>query len=193
MAVVLKNAIFLHIPKTGGEWVRKILLDCELESLKVDKHADLLKFKQHPVLAGLSRPFRFAFVRHPLGWYRSFWTFQSRRGWKGIPEALLHPPSAMGYEDFLAWVVSHHRGFLGRLYERYVGPVDAQIEFVGRTRTLRRDLAEALRRSGHVVPQRAIDTVPNMNVTGQKPQVSTSHGEALMRAEQDTCERFGFV
>jgi hypothetical protein len=83
MALILKKgAIFLHIPKTGGKWVSKVLKECGLVSGGVaPKHLDyegvvrVLKAKRRGVRGFLrrasgpsieARPFMFCFVRHPL-------------------------------------------------------------------------------------------------------------------------------
>ncbi len=94
MALVLKcGAVFLHIPKTGGSWVEKILYDNDLIAYETGhKHATVerviyphtyregLKFlinRSIPKLVGKPTfhepPFMFCFVRHPLKWYESWW------------------------------------------------------------------------------------------------------------------------
>jgi hypothetical protein len=189
MAVVMDNALFLHIPKTGGEWVRQVLWDAGLETVKLhpgkQKHADLRWFKEHPEY---DRPFRFAFVRHPLGWYRSYWTYQRGRGWKEIPEVGLTPPDpAISFDDFVCWMAEEHPGFLMRLYRRYIGPEDNEIDYVARSEELRIDLPVALALCGSPVPYRLIDTVPRLNATlsWETRFRSLSAYKALVRSEAE--------
>jgi hypothetical protein len=107
MALVLKGgSVFLHIPKTGGTWVRSILSEMSLAGGKRGhKHIDfdgLLRAELErwgplaPVYKGVKslgkrlkkwpeKPsFKFCFVRHPLAWYESHWKFSARldKGWK---------------------------------------------------------------------------------------------------------------
>ena len=218
MAVVLKNAVFLHVPKTGGEWARQVLWDAGLEHIRLhpgeQKHADLAWFKEHPEY---DRPFRFAFVRHPLSWYRSFWKYQSDLEWRHIPEIDLCPPKPMGYADFLRWVVDERPGFLGRLYERYTGPfnemgswgggalaavLDEQgrlvkrhgCQFIGRTERLLFDLAWALSSCEETdVPWRLLATTPMQNVSGSWRETPAGLAERVLRSEQEVCQRFSYA
>jgi len=163
-----------------------------LEDVALDpgeqKHADLEYFEQHPEL---ERPFRFAFVRHPICWYRSFFSYQQGLLWEPIPYVPLYPPKDIEYVDFLKWVLDNHAGFLGRLYEKYVGSSKNPIEFIGNVRSLRMDLAKALAFTGHRVPWRLIDTIPHINVSPE--WVMPSVENAIVKAERDLCVRFGFL
>ncbi len=104
MAVILKNgALFLHIPKTGGTWVTKVLRDAGLVRCSIGhRHGNLehvlapgwqgpgrrlewfwkraLHLRTHP------RPFTFCFVRHPLDWYESFYRYKSQPKLDWIPD-----------------------------------------------------------------------------------------------------------
>lgn len=112
MAIILKNgAIFLHIPKTGGNWVTKILEELDLIKKKVSyKHAGVDQFfAQHiafaqytafsPYDSGLKaflkqtarrilkpkdKLYMFCFVRNPLSWYESWFKYmeQPSRQWR---------------------------------------------------------------------------------------------------------------
>lgn len=109
MALLLKNgAVFLHVPKTGGNWITSVLFDLDLVEKRVShKHADVdhffasvepqgfasvepkgqkssLKRTMERLLPSRkSRPFVFCFVRNPLVWYESWFKYmtQPRRQW----------------------------------------------------------------------------------------------------------------
>ncbi len=100
MAVILKDgSIFLHIPKTGGIWVTKVLQESGLvKKIIHPQHADFDRailpvhqinhsytwrqtaslltnkiFNKYPK----KKPFVFCFVRHPLLWYESYFRYMS--------------------------------------------------------------------------------------------------------------------
>ena len=66
--LILPRSCLLHVPKTGGSWVKKAILasgiQCEAVSPGGNHHSGL---NECPT----PDKFKFAFVRHPLGLYRS--------------------------------------------------------------------------------------------------------------------------
>jgi len=105
MALLLKNnAVFLHIPKTGGSWIRVVLKELDLIKAPLghghspyerafwhDKlHHDLKVFRYllrraicSPRAQARMDPgcFKFCFVREPLSWYESYWRFMQSLDW----------------------------------------------------------------------------------------------------------------
>lgn len=110
MALLLKDgSIFLHIPKTGGNWVTQVLYreNLVLSELGAHKHVDpphlfanlgntpwqLFKNWGHNLPARLrvnlswlrhGKPYMFCFVRHPLAWYESWFKYMQQESmqWK---------------------------------------------------------------------------------------------------------------
>jgi hypothetical protein len=109
MALYLKNgAVFLHIPKTGGNWVSACLKELDLLEEKKSswgKHADIehlflppsisidgrKKFAKYafrklvlPPHTVKNKPYMFCFVRNPLSWYESWFKYMSQdsRKWR---------------------------------------------------------------------------------------------------------------
>ena len=163
MALQLNNGlVFLHIPKTGGQTIRKVLQDLHLLSSPDDM----------PVINEVGWPFRndttdpnivphatyntlgidpsmcFAFVRHPLDWYRSQWAFtMSKRGSLENFLALGTGPDeidSIGPGNFVDWVEmrlqAYPEGMVSKLYYRYTD----KILFVGRFERLKEDLEDIL-------------------------------------------------
>ena len=104
MALLLRDgSIFLHIPKTGGNWVTSVLRQQNLLRAEFGhKHSDFAHlFSRTPKrrveqlpnwlsMVGVKRrwarhgkPFMFCFVRHPLSWYESWFKYmnQSHTNW----------------------------------------------------------------------------------------------------------------
>lgn len=107
MADLLRSgAVFLHIPKTGGDWVSTVLHELDLVEahieipLRGDKHITLDDFgrlmqaiksghiqtpKITPEMAEKAETaFLFCFVRHPLKWFESWFSYMAmpERNWR---------------------------------------------------------------------------------------------------------------
>jgi hypothetical protein len=105
MAFLLQNgAVFLHLPKTGGTWVKHILEELKLIKAPLGHmHSDWERSYWHDKLHGDGKVmrylvrravgsskaqaridpqcFRFCFIREPLRWYESYWRFMVSKNW----------------------------------------------------------------------------------------------------------------
>lgn len=190
MAIVLPKSIFLHIPKTGGEWVRKVLWDNHLEAVPLDpgrqKHAPLQWFEER---GNFNRVCRFAFVRDPLAWYWSFFRYQTARDWREIPEVALSDCRAPDFGRFLNNVFSRRKpNWLSRLYENYIGHPSWAIEFVGRTERLADHLGYILTRIGERYDPDTLRSPP-LNAAPPVP-LPAEHRNAVRAFEPRFYERF---
>jgi hypothetical protein len=134
MALLLKDgSVFLHIPKTGGTWVRRVLKKMNL----VDKEIGYF----HSCSTG---KFVFTFVRNPFSWYESWFKYQESNGWKNFenwhPCSILNGLGSNNFETFLKNVLSHHPGFISNLFFSYT----SNASFVGKQENLRENLCKAL-------------------------------------------------
>ena len=94
MALLLKNGLlYLHIPKTGGNWLTKLLRDHGCVRLSIeDKHAtyDLVAgrlrkrsfIERKFTLRGVESLHYMAVVRNPLTWYESWFKYQTSKQFK---------------------------------------------------------------------------------------------------------------
>ena len=173
MALLLRNgAVFLHIPKTGGNWVRGVLEKLDLIEGEIGhKHSDvdrvlfepyfntgwLVRLKQQyrkqcPIF---DPPFLFCFVRHPLSWYESWFKYMSqpKRNWRDWPRRKgpldWHPNAPIngtgdkGFNRFVQNVMEYFPGYVTQLYGWYT---KRGVDFVGHQESLREDMVELLQR-----------------------------------------------
>ena len=173
MALLLKGgSVFLHVPKTGGRWVGKVLTAAGLvESNLGHMHADadrvlfpfggsgrhLLTYllKRRMGLLPRTNPFMFCFVRNPLDWYESFFNYNCEPGVNWRYEGEVHDPdnwhpnaplNGLGSKDFNCFirnVISKYPGYVTEMYGRFATP---QTSFVGKQEHLCEDLITVLKK-----------------------------------------------
>lgn len=214
MAKILRGgSIYLHIPKTGGNWLTQLLEDHRLITGEIGhKHATydvvcgLLQSRRGLRLRrlfarGLARYRFLAVVRHPLRWYESWFKYQVSKefrdwGRSGDPIAWHVMSSINGVDDreFNAFVRSIHRrdpGFVTKLYAKYVSNADA---IVLRNEHLREDLVAAGDRLGLGIPAEAIRAAPELGVS---PRLAITWERAVLdqtvRLEAAALAQFGYA
>jgi hypothetical protein len=173
MALLLKNgSVFLHVPKTGGNWVTDVLTRMGLvRRLVGTKHSDAVRtlnalslpvrptfrdvVRRRPVAPSIpkQKPFIFTFVRHPCSWYESWFKYQMQvhTNWRNFGVAgdihNWHPNSVLNKlaaTDFDAFVgyVQKHRP--GYVSELLFSYTTPVVDFVGKQESIRDDLCTAL-------------------------------------------------
>jgi len=144
LARILKNGlIYLHIPKTGGNWLTKVMLDQKIVIDKIGhKHASydaLLGNDSSSVLMRHKlKKFRyFCVVRHPLHWYESWFKYQTSRGWLDWGEAgnpadwhvmaEMNRNKSEDFNTFMRLVNKNTPGFVHQLFGSYTNGSNAYI------------------------------------------------------------------
>lgn len=133
-----RNTYFLHIPKTGGNWLRSIIKQSsikEIKTNKISKHAtfDLLVGTNRTKFLNLELKKKiryFCVVRHPLLWYQSWFSYQHDKGWRNWGEegnfndwhclSALNMPKEDDFNQFMIRINQNSPGFLTFLYHSYV-------------------------------------------------------------------------
>lgn len=223
MALVLKDgSVFLHIPKTGGNWVSKILRESHLVSSEMGqtKHSDqahltvplsrdgkrwLGPWQRHKIRRTLQpRPFMFCFVRHPLSWYESWFSYMSQasRNWQNFgnendlfdwhPNSILNGCGSEDFNQFVENVITKCPGYVSQLYSRYTCP---KIDFIGKQETLREDLITVLKSLGLTFDEMHIRNAQEHGVS-EKPKNPVSWNESLrkevMALERPALRAYGY-
>lgn len=190
--LILPKSCFFHVPKTGGTWVKKAIaaagIPCQEFSISGDTHIGL-KDCPYP------EKFKFAFVRHPLGLYRSYWQFKMTYGWDEKNQLDMTCQSD-SFHQFLRNVLDKFPGIYGRSLVEFVGDEQNEIEFAGKYENLVNDLVFALNSAGETFDEQAIRSLPPYNVSDKTkfPAEYTAALEAeVMTTEAEMIRRFQYL
>lgn len=195
MGALLKcNLLFLHIPKTGGSWVRHVLRDQNLVQVEFpDTHPDMerlnyfsrfyplhyikqsVKHRSVSLGSDIRSSYKFCFVRNPHKWYESYWRYMSKREWQiddkknPLPDTTWRPNEILkkyGCYDF--------RKFMDRVLKEHPGYLTklygryaqpSEIDFVGRTESLVDDLITVLKAVGAEFDEASVRNTKKINTS----------------------------
>ncbi len=208
MATLLKcGGLFLHVPKTGGNWVRDMLEANDLVFAHLGgKHAGPVQLA--PLRRLLQTPdrydrpnrplFTFCFVRHPLGWYESWFRMNVALGWPDWatdadawnPSCALNGFAAPTFDGFIEHVLRRRPGFLSSMYASYARGALV----VGRQESMAEDLGTVLRFLRAPFDERSLRSRPRTNVSAPVDvRLDPALRAALEAAESDAYERYGYA
>jgi hypothetical protein len=208
MATLLKSGgLFLHVPKTGGNWVSEVLEANDLVFAHVGgKHAGAAQLAPLEKLLHVplrydkpNRPlFRFCFVRHPRRWYESWFRMNVDLGWPDWaadedawnPSVELNGLGANTFNGFIDNVLRHRPGFLTHLFDYYA----RDAHFVGRQEHMVDDLSRVLECLGVTVPVETLSRQRPINVSKTTDvQLDPSLRRTLDVAEREAFVRYGYA
>lgn len=215
MAELLKNGdVFIHVPKSGGNWVRDLLRRQNLWRCRIGyKHStperinDVWRFHRWQFLkhlptrpdvtpAKLRRAYKFCFVRNPVAWYESWWKFMAG-DWHPWEVGRWHPQRPIdgcGSDDFNTFVenvLRDHPSYVSEMYAEYARGCD----FVGRTETMADDLESVLGERGISFEPARFSTVARVNVSPKRlglPQWKPEVFRRLVDSERSAIVTFGY-
>jgi hypothetical protein len=189
--IIMPKSCFLHIPKTGGTWVAHVIREAGIPheefSVEGDTHRGL-KECPHP------ERFKFAFVRHPVAAYQSYWRYKIGTDWDP-PNQMDRECRSEDFTTFVRNVLERYPGFCTHVFEQYVGPPDNPIEFIGKQENLVEDLIKALKLAGEKFDESIIRTFPPQNVSDRIRFDATYTPELERRvreAERAAINRYGY-
>ncbi len=181
MALLIQNnLLFLHIPKTGGNWVTAVLRSMGLIKQRIGhKHATFNQLPKSFVNTFLEKDNArvFCFIRHPLSWYESWFKYmtQPSRNWRAWGSCHewhpCRPLNGLGDADFNRFmhnVLRQEPGFVTRLYDSYIQrPSTRPTLYVGKQENLRNDLIEIFETTGVEFDRDLILSYPAVGVSPQ--------------------------
>jgi len=194
MAVLTERAMFYHIPKCGGTWVRQAMenagIACKTAPITWRHPFGPMIHRTHAAPGNVRDDarggrFAFTFVRHPVEWYRSYWT--SIQGVRPRGNWWLDRLPRDDLNEWALALIAQYPGFVTDLYRQY-----APVEFVGKRERLPDDLVEALTQAGETFDEDALRATPRVNV-GATVGVDTFEPgvlDAIREAERDGIRRW---
>jgi hypothetical protein len=202
LAIVLKNRyVFLHIPKTGGEWFTTCLKRANLTVGEVgEKHCDIQglgKYRTRQAPTKIVRefyrrlylsdtPITFTLIRNPFDWYCSYWSFRNDDKWefhgkigsikKYHPWNELSLFDGMEFNDFVDHVTKKRPGIYTHLVNNYLfnsGCIPIRLE------NLVTDMETVLRQSDYPKLYEVLREIPASNKSSSSKQLKESMTEQV--------------
>ena len=205
--ILARDFVFVHMPKTGGTFVRKLFRDHAPESWQVQEIHDHITAENTPE-SHAQLP-KFGFVRNPYPWYVSWFNYHLQQlGEEKLDvKHFFARHSNQGELDLKATIFNMHQapevqqsgtGFFTMYLQRHFGPECRLVE-VFKMETLRPDLLGFLREHARDLPAKmvaAIEGDPKVNVTSKR-HYSEAYDEELRdfiwREDQHVFQRFGYT
>jgi hypothetical protein len=219
MALLLKGGgVFLHVPRTGGNWVTTVLKEAGLVQRDIGYHKHLdwhrtadcrqlqsfgTRLLPRCFWRAFGADFTFCFVRHPLSWYESWWRYmsQSKVNWKDFVDdsnpRYWHPNSALAglgdadFGSFVRNVLSKRPGYVSEMFGWYAHP---SIGMVGKQESLREDLVRALHLQNLNFDEQFFMEYPTVGVSQVQEEIvwEDSLRDEALRVEHATIARYGY-
>jgi len=198
MALVIDGkALFLHVPKTGGLFVTNFLKGRTKQVGYRHSHINLVG------TVAYSNVFKFCFIRPPDEWYRSYWQMKMKfkNSWFYYePKTLYHPnweidPSC-GSDDLNEFVrnCAEKNGYLVRMYKQFIYGHGTQVNFVGRTETIKQDLATVLNYVGIPFSKGKLNRQPKFNKSPRTQTLTEETRKLILFAEKEYYNLpYGFI
>jgi Tfp pilus assembly protein PilF len=191
MAIFLPrtNSLILEVPKTGSKWVRAAIQRTGIPFQQIGP----AEWKGHGTLGIHGRDYSFiaCFVRCPVDWYRSYWSYRVAKGWH--PEVELDRfCEADAFEDFIRKASLLLPGVLTTIYDTYTGPREDPVDFIGKQENLPNDLVTALRMCGEKFDEELILCADRINQSSLRPEYPPELRELVMISEHQAMERHGY-
>lgn len=155
MPIVTDKCVFLHVPKTGGTWVKHAMTVLGLNPIDMgDQHEHFPHILKYESAEFFEKRFVFAMVRHPITWYQSKWAFRLKHGWQ--PQHPLDWECASNdFHQFVDNLISFApTGWCTWLFDAYTNPPRVNgrrsfVNYVGRMENLVEDFITAMKLAGH--------------------------------------------
>ncbi len=194
MALLLPNSVCFLTPKCGSQWIIKALTRAAIPfKITGGVPSDDYTSRMHSTLSNtpLNNLFAFAFIRNPLSWYQSYWSYRMEHGW--TTEGLDIACAADTFHEFVRRCLLHYPGHASVLYDNYIGVNAGELPFVGRQENLAKDLVDALNMAGESFNASLILNCEPENTRKWKSSYTFELAKAVINADARTLWRFGYM
>lgn len=188
MSLILKdaNAILYHFPRTGGTWMHKALINAgvTVES-KVISNGGHESYHEIPA----ENMFSMAFIREPISWYTSYWTYRNETGWEDYWWIDFNCKAAT-IDKFAENILKNGTPYLTEMYRRYLGFPYFYLNFVGRFSHLEDDMVNILKKLRVKFNEKKFRNTPLVHYSKNKPTMSNELQKKLLFLEKETLYLF---
>ena len=196
-----RYALVLHIPKTGGFWIEEAAKRVGLALQHIPSLRDETRADRHCFRVDCELPVDmvYAVVRCPFAWYESWWRYQAARPhnwdeWNWHPTYPLQACRNADFNGFLAAALQREPGFLTRLYEQYIGPLESpKADLIGHTETMVVDFQRFLAAIAWPEPPGVLANIPPQNTGGGRlgqPVWARTYRRQVYETEKKIFEEF---
>ena len=149
MTLMLPNSVFLHIPKTGGISARNAIARAQSETFEYgEQHSHFPELLRYRDKIFYDKKYVFTFVRHPLSWYQSRWSFRMKHGWR-MAHPLDYNCASNDFHEFVRNCMKYKpSGWVSWEYASFIENFPGAVNFVGKQESLANDLVHALNEAG---------------------------------------------
>lgn len=191
MALILRNSVFFHIPKTGGATVRA----CLRKAMGADRELGM----DHSIPAEfpqvISAKAPFAFVRNPESWYLSFFGYRLQDNWilpmNAGRTALDNYCQSNNFDEFIDKVYTRCHGYLTTLYGMFLD--SPTVEDIGRTETLTEDLIRFLDKNNEPYKKSILMSIPRQNTSEHTKRIAKETKKKIRSMEAEIYERYKYA
>jgi hypothetical protein len=185
------NALLLLTPKTGTVWVREALKCSGVYHIPIGPPE--LRFHGYLSLFGRGFSGIAAFVRNPISWHRSYWAYRCSPDSKWDQRWNIDADcSSEIFDQYVGKVTSLYPGFAASLFEKFTGPAQNPISYIGKQERLVEDLIELLTLWRERFSEQAIRAVAPLNATGPASVIGEDICRKIYFSEKDAFERYGY-
>lgn len=207
---ILPKSLYLHIPRTGGNWVTRAVCRA-VKGVQEDQELRRAYnyFYGH---GGIDRAtadgfvgdrFAFTFVRHPLDWIMSYWRRRMITNWHpagnhGNPWEIFEECYSNDFNKFADKIIADTRchGAVTRIYRALTEiKGECKVDFIGKQEDLVDDLIKALELAGEKFDEKVIRNFDLVNISNYEkfPAEYTPEQETrLLEIEQEAIQMFGY-
>jgi len=178
------NAIFFHIPRLGGRWVGGVLKHLTDAKIIVQHKLGGNKNGYRELLErnfSIENQFLFTFVRHPVAWYRSYWSCRVEKGWR---TDWIDIYKADTFEKFMENMVNTNHPYISEMFFHYIGKPKV-MNFVGYNENMAIDLMHVLDVLNINFKRHKVLTFPKYNASKLKPKCSKELIDKIINIEHD--------